>query len=155
MRKGVIFAMMSWALVACNKKETEKVEGTQDSAMVQMVLPILNTIALPEELGECSCKMAASETDFKEGKLLYADDYGNTAYLKINGEDFVFTLDESFDLENFDRKLENERYLLHIKNQNEKSHDGIHTYRGQIKLVDKKTNSTSVIPVYAECGCVS
>lgn len=153
MKKMLILVLAGVMLWACNKKETEKVEELQDSTTMDTASPTLNTIVLPDQLGECSCKMAATEADYKQGKYLYADDYGNTAYVKINGEDFVFNLDESFDLENFERILENEKYMLHIKNKNVKTQEEMHIYRGEIILTNKQTSKETVTAVYAQCGC--
>ncbi|MFC3160961.1 hypothetical protein ACFOEQ_23290 [Chryseobacterium arachidis] len=98
MKYLIIFAS-SILLVACKKdQQTVQNSTSADSAKVVQDSATANTSSgkilieefpFPTEIKECSCYFAKSKSDFENEKYIYADDAGKTAYMKLDGKDWL------------------------------------------------------------------
>lgn len=113
----------------------------------------LESMAFPAEVQGCSCYFAANQQDFEKEKYLYIDDYGNNAYIKINGEMVKFPLEEGdFDPEHFGKVIKNDQYSITIKGEKIKDQEEAMMFRGTMTVEDHAGNRTET-PIYGECGC--
>ena len=79
--------------VSCNKDKENLAENSNVEINDSIELAVsdstlilnsdLQTFNLPAEVQGCSCYFAKNKEDFDNEKYVYADDYGNTAYIKI------------------------------------------------------------------------
>lgn len=155
--KKLAFTFTLLSFVACNKeiqKETSAPQpaATENKAKQQKTLKIEN-LSFPAEVQSCSCYFATSQEDFEKQKYIYIDDYGNNAYIKINGEIVKFPLEEGdFDPENFGKVIKNDRYTITIKGEKLQDQEEAMMFRGTMTVEDTAGNRTET-PIYGECGC--
>lgn len=169
MRKiGFVIIVMS--LASCKKDQAIDLEtnrdilvSIEDSAKSQTEtttskpLPSaihLDTFGFPSQISQCSCYFATNKDMFLKGRFIYVDDYGNNAYLKINGDLVEIKMEEGdFDPENFDRVIENKEYRVSMKGTNIKGEQESMMYEGQMTVENKRTKEKTITSIYGECGC--
>ena len=162
MKKLVLITSML-TLFACKKegqvseKEIVNMTTTADSAKVPAETPLhqinLETFGYPPQVNGCSCYFAKDKADFEVEKYIYFDDYGNSAYLQIDGETIKFPMKEGdFDPENFNKKIENAEYTITIVGNKIKDLDEVMMFEGTMTVENKKGEKT-VTTIYGECSC--
>ena len=150
---------------SCNKEketisETETVPPTIDDLIDQVVSDSativasdMQTFTMPAEVQGCSCYFAKNKEDFDKGKYIYVDDYGNTAYIKLNGKVTKIPMQEGdFDPSDFSKTISNEQFTVSIKGRKLKELDETMQFQGELTL-QKKDGTKSVTHIYGECGC--
>lgn len=147
MKKISIVAL--FVAIGCHKK----VENTPFQSQEPSTLSV-QEFSLPEVIQNCSCQFATSHQAYNEGKLVYADDYGNTAYLNIEGKQVEIPMEEGdFDPQDFSKIIENEAYTVQIKTQRTADDVENMRYSGTMEILEKQTQKRATLPIWGECGC--
>lgn len=165
MKKLLFLAGLTF-LFSCAKDEkiaqnTGKISDStivvQDSAAsneTEMPAKItIETFGFPPEVSGCSCYFSKNKEDFQDEKFVYIDDYGNNAYLKIDGKTIKIPMKEGdFDPENFNKSIKNDEFTITIKGKKIKEFEEVMMFEGTMTVENKKGEKT-VTPIYGECGC--
>ncbi len=149
--------------VSCNKDKENLAENSNveindsiEQAVSDSTLILnsdLQTFNLPAEVQGCSCYFAKNKEDFDNEKYVYADDYGNTAYIKIEDKIVKIPMEEGdFDPSDFSKTISNKDFTITISGRKLKELDETMTFQGELTL-EKKDGTKSVTPIYGECGC--
>ena len=153
-------------LFSCKKEEqiTESKPLTTDSLKVETdsmnvgTAETLNQINLetfgfPAEVNGCSCYFSKNKEDFDQEKYIYIDDYGNNAYLKIDGKTVKIKMKEGdFDPDNFSKVIKNEEISVTIQGKKVNELEEVMMFEGTMTVENKKGEKT-ITPIYGECGC--
>ena len=119
------------------------------------VLTIDTFATFPPEIDGCSCYFSNDSTELKNHIYIYANDYAETSFLKINGVMTKFTqIDfKEIDTLNVVAKYKSDNYEMTIDSK-DGLQNGDETWlkTGTIKLTDKK-GKTITKTFYGECGC--
>ncbi len=114
----------------------------------------LETFSSPEEIQGCSCYFATDKASFDKEQYIYVDDYGNSAFIKINGSTVKFKMEEGdFDPENFVKKLDNGDFLIEMTGKKMEGPEEVMLFNGSITVTNKKTGQKTTSPIYGECAC--
>ena len=165
MKKLMIIASLMM-LFSCKKEEqiTESKPLTTDSLQVETdsmnvgTAETLNQINLetfgfPAEVNGCSCYFSKNKEDFDQEKYVYIDDYGNNAYLKIDGKTVKIKMKEGdFDPDNFSKVIKNEEISVTIQGKKVNELEEVMMFEGTMTVENKKGEKT-ITPIYGECGC--
>lgn len=165
MKKLMIIASLM-VLFSCKKEEqiTESKPLTTDSLKVETdsmnvgTAETLNQINLetfgfPAEVNGCSCYFSKNKEDFDQEKYIYIDDYGNNAYLKIDGKTVKIKMKEGdFDPDNFSKVIKNEEISVTIQGKKVNELEEVMMFEGTMTVENKKGEKT-ITPIYGECGC--
>lgn len=165
MKKIMIMASLTM-LFSCQKEEkiTESVKpkdestyletdslNTQESGNSNKIN--LETFGFPAEVNGCSCYFAKTKNDFEEEKYVYIDDYGNSAFLKLNGKVVKIAMKEGdFDPANFSKIIKNDELTVTIKGKKVNELDEVMMFEGTMTVENQKGEKT-ITPIYGECGC--
>lgn len=159
MKKYIIAAAIgSLSVIGCSKKE-EDVVGTKaptetKASTAAKASAGFQAFTQPDNIQGCSCSFGATEADFQAGNFVYVDDYGNEAQVKINGHTEYFPMKEGdFLPDNFNKKLENQNYLLEISGKKVGNDPEQLRFEGTIKATDKKSQQQYTTPIIGECAC--
>lgn len=153
-------------LFSCKKEGSvseEKIINSDSVAMQQDSMQVselenpnqinLETFAFPAEVNGCSCYFAKNKEDFESEKYIYIDDYGNTAFLKIDGKTIKIPMKEGdFDPDNFNKTIKNDDLTITITGNKVKELEEVMMFEGKMTVENKKGEKT-VTPIYGECGC--
>lgn len=166
--KKIWLLILPLLITAC-KKDKENISETmtrdtlvvsQDSAAqisdsATVVNPLkLETFAFPSQVSGCSCYFAENKDQFLKGQYIFIDDYGNNAYIKVDGQQIEIKMEEGdFDPDNFDRVIENNDYRISMKGTKIKSEKEAMMYEGEMTVENKATKQKTTTTIYGECGC--
>jgi len=144
-------------IVESNSKISDSVIVVQDSvASNETEMPAqitIETFGFPAEVSGCSCYFSKNKEDFQDEKFVYIDDYGNNAYLKIEGKTIKIPMKEGdFDPENFNKTIKNDEFTITINGKKIKEFDEVMMFEGTM-TVENKIGEKTVTPIYGECGC--
>lgn len=158
--KKIFYAAVVLMAAAC-KKETTAVATenpplveTRDSlASPQQTALLVQSFGFPSEVDGCSCYFATDKENFNNEKYIYVDDYGNNAFLHLNGKQVKIKMEEGdFDPEHFTKTISNEDYTVTLSGKKLKEVEELMVFEGDITI--KSTNgATYTSSVYGECGC--
>ncbi len=162
MKKVLIIASLMM-LFSCKKEEKVSENKTtadsliiaNDSVNVAETLNQINleTFGFPAEVNGCSCYFAKTKEDFEQEKYVYIDDYGNNAFLKIDGKTVKIEMKEGdFDPDNFSKIIRNDEYSVTIQGKKVNELEEVMMFKGTMTVENKKGEKT-VTPIYGECGC--
>lgn len=158
MKKYIVAAAIaSFAAIGCSKKE----EVPQAKPSTETKTPAVanapagfQAFTRPDNIQGCSCAFGTTEADFQAGNFVYVDDYGNEAQVKINGHTEYFPMKEGdFLPDNFNKKLENQNYLLEISGKKVGEDPEQLRFEGTIKATDKKSQQQYTTTIIGECAC--
>ena len=161
MKKVMIVA--SLMLFSCKKEEkisenkvtTDSLKVAVDSANTTATLNQINleTFGFPAEVNGCSCYFSKNKEDFDQEKYVYIDDYGNSAFLKIDGKQVKIKMQEGdFDPDNFNKVIKNDEFSVTIEGKKVNELEEVMMFQGTMTVENKKGEKT-VTPIYGECGC--
>lgn len=165
MKKLLFFAAFAF-LFSCSKDEkmAENTGKISDSTVViqdsvnsnQAEVPAqikVEAFGFPAEVSGCSCYFSTNKEDFQDEKFVYIDDYGNNAYLKLDGKTIKIPMKEGdFDPENFNKTIKNEDYAITINGKKIKEFYEVMMFEGTM-TIENKNGEKTVTPIYGECGC--
>ncbi|WP_373797555.1 hypothetical protein [Kaistella sp.] len=113
----------------------------------------LETFGFPAEVNGCSCYFSKNKEDFDQEKYIYIDDYGNNAYLKIDGKTVKIKMKEGdFDPDNFSKVIKNEEISVTIQGKKVNELEEVMMFEGTM-TVENKNGEKTITPIYGECGC--
>ena len=113
----------------------------------------LETFGFPGEVNGCSCYFAKNKEDFENEKYIYIDDYGNNAFLKIDGNTVKIKMKEGdFDPDNFSKFIKNDDFSVTIQGKKVDELEEVMMFQGTMTVENKKGEKT-ITPIYGECGC--
>ncbi len=124
-------------------------------AYTQDKLTIDSFTTFPPEIQGCSCYFSNDSVEFKNKKYIYANDFAQLSFLKINGiiTKFKMTAFKQSDNGNTLATYKADNYDMTIEVKNGKqSGDETSLKTGTIKLTDKKGKALTK-SFYGECGC--
>ena len=109
----------------------------------------------PDEIDGCSCYSSKSKDEFEKEEFIYMDDYGDLAFMKINGqlERFKLTKSDTLTSSNDSRKTwTNENFEFIIETYQIGEIDETWQHKGKLTF---KSNEGEIIEkeIYGECGC--
>lgn len=161
--KYVLLFLSVVSFVSCKKDKENVTDNTEivvndsidqvekDSAIIKQ--NTLQTFEIPPEVQGCSCLFAENKEDFDNKKYIYVDDYGNTAYIKLEDKIIKIPMKEGdFDPSDFSKIIKNSEVAVIIKGQKVKEKGETTTFEGELTL-EKKDGRKTTIPIYGECGC--
>lgn len=150
-----IFIIVTF-LFACGQVNSSKnVSQIENSKPSDQQLKIDTFSTFPPEIDGCSCYFSNDSIDFKNSTYIFANDFAQISFLKINGFMTKFTqIDfKKIDEANTYVQYKSEEYEMTIEVKSGKqSGDETQLKTGTIKLTDKK-GSTLIKDFYGECGC--
>lgn len=153
------------AIFACKKEKTAEENIIKDSIVnnetnteqnntEQSSVGKIETFGLLPEVQGCSCYFAQNKDDLEQQKYIYADDYGNTAFVKVNGKLVRIPMEEGdFDPDNFGKVIENNDYKIEMKGKKIKELEEVMMFEGEMTVTNKKTGAKITTSIYGECGC--
>lgn len=109
----------------------------------------------PPEIDGCSCYFSNNPLEFEEGKYIYANDFGDISFLKINGvlTKFKQTEFKKVSKSTIIAKFKSDSYEMTIEVVDGKQSGEETTLKtGTIKVTDKN-GKTITKNFYGECGC--
>lgn len=154
MKSKIILSLIAFTFIfSCQKdKSVQKESATTEVQSTENTLDIQSFEYLPE-LGECFTYIAKSKEDYNAQKFIYADDYGNQAYVKIGEEMKNIPLEEGdFDPSDNSRKIkwEGGKVFMEIIPIKEESTDEEVIFEGAIKIqIDGKIYQTAIYGKYS------
>lgn len=151
----MLFSCKKEEKISENKTKTDSLMSVNDSANVTGTLNQINleTFGFPAEVNGCSCYFAKNKNDFDQEKYIYIDDYGNSAFLKIDGKMVKIEMNEGdFDPENFSKIIKNDEYSVTIQGKKINELEEVMMFQGTMTVENKKGEKT-ITPIYGECGC--
>lgn len=162
MKKLMIIASLMM-LFSCKKEEKiSESKSVTDSLMIvsdsvntaeNLDQIHLETFGFPAEVSGCSCYFSKNKEDFANEKYVYIDDYGNNAFLKIDGKMVKIEMKEGdFDPDNFSKVIKNADYTVTIQGKKVNELEEVMMFEGTMTVENKKGEKT-ITPIYGECGC--
>ncbi|MGZ5197547.1 MAG: hypothetical protein ACXWVZ_06570 [Kaistella sp.] len=128
-------------------------EIATDTVTVKSTLR-LETFPMPAEVEGCSCYFAENKANYENEKYVYVDDYGKSAYIKIDGKMIKIPMQEDdLDPSNFTKNIENSDYKINLSGKKINEMDETMMFQGTMTVKDKKTGDRFSTPIYGECGC--
>jgi hypothetical protein len=108
----------------------------------------------PPEIDGCACYFSNNEEEFKDKKYIYADDYGDNAFISVNGKMTKFVLNKSTKLNNtrYVQTFVNDDYEITIDLKQVSQLDETWQKTGTLKI-KPKVGKVIVKNIYGECGC--
>lgn len=163
MKKTIILTSLL-VLAACKKDETiaNSQAANTDSVTVSQNKPVdsssvtafrLGTFGFPPEAEGCSCYFSENREELENQNYIYVDDYGNNAFLKINGKQVKIKMNEGdFDPDNFSKTISNDDYTVKINGKKVNELEEVMMFQGTM-TVENKNGESVTTPIYGECGC--
>lgn len=164
-RKHFLLGLFSLITFHSCKKEytSDSISQTSDSTTTVSIEPaepeaaaklMLQSFPMPAEVEGCSCYFARNQKEYENEQYVYVDDYGNNAYIKLDGHMIKIPMEEGdFDPSNFSKVLEDSEYRISMSGKKTSEQDETMMFTGQLAVLIKKENRTITTPVYGECGC--
>lgn len=155
MKLKLTFTVLVLALLfSCqkDKKVTEepipKVENP-----ISEVLNVQSFSALPE-LSDCYTYIAENKENFESENFIFADDYGNNAYLKINDEILKIPLEEGdFDPSDLEREVHFENGKIQIKLEPVQLDESEEQFIFQGQMTIEQDGKVFTTTIYGESSC--
>lgn len=159
MKTITILTLTIICLFGCNSspesKDKEKVNEVKVSSTELVGLQIQVIEKWPEEIDGCSCYSSRNKNEFEKREYIYMDDYGDKAFMKINGQLEKFKMTKSDTLtssEHSKETWENDNFELTIETRQVGQIDETWQHKGKLTL-KQKDGETIEREIYGECGC--
>ena len=141
------------AISADNEVTTIEIDSANTLRTEELNQINLETFGFPAEVSGCSCYFAKNKEDFENEKYVYIDDYGNNAFLKIDGKSVKIKMKEGdFDPDNFSKVIKNDEITVTIQGKKVNELEEVMMFEGTMTVENKKGEKT-ITPIYGECGC--
>lgn len=163
-KTSLLSAIAMMIMHSCTK-ETAVIEDTQSDSII--VVPTvsadsvvatntlkLDKFAMPPQVEGCSCYFSDTKENFEKEEYIYVDDYGNSAYIQMEGEMIKIPMEEGdFDPSNFSKTIENANYKVTMIGKKVNELDEVMMFAGAMTVENKQTGLKITSPIYGECGC--
>jgi hypothetical protein len=121
--KSIFKIILILVLISCktdsNKEETTQNQETntvvKKDYKVTMSLESMDIKDFPPEIDGCACYFSTTPTAFKNGKYVYATNYRDTAFLKLNGVITKFILKKAEGQDKTSFIWTNDNYILLVE----------------------------------------
>jgi len=161
--KILVYGFSLMMIISCKKEntvsensiptETIKVDSASSKILQTSDELNLQTFGFPPEVDGCSCYFSKNKEDFENEKYIYIDDYGKTAYIKMDNKLHKIAMkNDDFDPENFQKEIKNEDQSIKISGKKVKELEEVMMFEGTME-VSLKNGKKSTVPIYGECGC--
>lgn len=148
-------ALFVQLLLSCGQnQQSNKTTSTQSISSKGDPISIDTFSSFPPEIDGCACYFSNDEKEFKNSRYIYADDYGNNAFVSINGVMTKFVLSKSDTLSG-NRSVEifvNDKYVITIDVKQIGQIDETWQKIGTVKI-KPKDGEEIIKNIYGECGC--
>lgn len=159
MKTTTILILSIIYLTGCNsspKSEDSQPVSNKKTASVELDEIQIQVIEnWPDEIDGCSCYSSRSQSEFKKREYIYMDNYGDIAFMKINGqlEKFKLTKSDTLTTSDHSRKIwTNKNFEFSIETKQVGQIDETWQHEGKLTL---KLKDGEIIEqdIYGECGC--
>ena len=159
MNRILIFTLLA-ITISCKKAEInqeniiEKVIISTTKKVVEKKISLENFSTFPPEIDGCSCYFSKNSIDFAKEQYIFANDFAETSFLKINGKFIKFTQISKIDMKTYEKiKYQSEEYEMNLElKQGKQNGDETTLQSGKLNVKDKNGNETET-EFYGECGC--
>ena len=159
MNRILIFTLLA-ITISCKKAEInqenviEKDIISTTKKVVEKKISLENFSTFPPEIDGCSCYFSKDSTDFAKEQYIFANDFAETSFLKINGKFIKFTQISKIDMKTYEKiKYQSEEYEMNLElKQGKQNGDETTLQSGKLNVKDKNGNETET-EFYGECGC--
>ena len=151
----MLFSCKKEEKISENKTTSDSLMLVNDSANITENYNQINleTFGFLAEVNGCSCYFSKNKDDFQAEKYIYIDDYGNSAFLKIDGKTVKIKMEEGdFDPDNFSKVIKNGDITVTIEGKKVNALEEVMMFEGTMMVENKKGEKT-ITPIYGECGC--
>ncbi|MXN89720.1 hypothetical protein GR160_00635 [Flavobacterium sp. Sd200] len=141
-------AILFLFLCSCGKEHGKSKKSITD----KIVIDTFSTF--PAEIDGCACYYSNNETEFNNGKYIYADDYNSNAFVKLNGKmvKLLLTKSDTLPEKRSNEIFENNDYEVIINTKQTGQIDETWQSKGTITIMPKKGKAITK-PIFGECGC--
>lgn len=135
--------------VAKNKTATAPINSSTPAAAIS----IGTFTEFPPEIDGCSCYLSENASDFKAQKYIYADNYQDIGFMKINGAMVKFERVDEKEVfrDHWIKKFDSKDYAI-VLDITKSGKVGPFLQKGTISLT-KKNGETIIKDFTGECGC--
>lgn len=140
---------------ACCQNSAKSDSKAITSTISNEKLSIDTFSTFPPEIDGCSCYFSNDSIEFKHGKYIYVNDFGEVSFLNINGEMIKFKQTEYKAIDSLTTEATGNSGEFELKIRIIKGRvtgDETQLQTGTLTIIDKKGNK-SVKKFYGECGC--
>ena len=159
MKRILIFAILTLT-ISCKKEKTNEenliekneISNSKKGFETKIILESFSTF--PPEIDGCSCYFSKDSIAFSKEEYIFANDFAETSFLKINGKFIKFTQITKIDMKTYEKvKYQSEEYEMNLEvKQGKQNGEETTLQSGKIKVKDKKGNEIET-KFYGECGC--
>ena len=158
--KRILILIILAITISCKNAEInqksiiEKDSIRYSKKVVAKRIKLENFTNFPPEIDGCSCYFSKDSTDFSKEQYIFANDFAETSFLKINGKFIKFTQISKIDMKTYEKvKYQSEKYEMNLELKHGKqSGDETSLQSGTLNVKDKNGNETET-EFYGECGC--
>lgn len=158
--KRILILTILAIIISCKKAEINQksiIEKDTISNLKKLVakrINLENFTNFPPEIDGCSCYFSKDSTDFSKEQYIYANDFAETSFIKINGKFIKFTQISKIDMKTYEMvKYQSEEYEMNLElKQGKQNGDETTLESGKLNVKDKNGNETET-EFYGECGC--
>lgn len=154
-RTIILLILFAQLLLSCGQNQQSNKTTSNESISSKGNQILIETFSVfPPEIDGCACYFSIDQTGFRNDKYIYADDYGNNAFVSINGVMTKFLLSKSDTLPG-ERSVEtfiNDKYEITIDVKQVGQLDETWQKTGTIKI-KSKDGKEIIKNIYGECGC--
>jgi hypothetical protein len=160
MKKPIFLIALSISLLmlytGCQKRSLDLSQGVvKPNELKDNEISINSFSKIPSEIDGCSCYFSNDSNEFKLGKFIYVNDFGDISFLSINGEMIRFKQTEYKAMDSLTTVVtanssEYELKIRIIKGRETGEESQLQT--GTLTIKDKK-GKKAVKKFYGECGC--
>jgi hypothetical protein len=153
--KLIIAILVTQLLLSCGDNQHSKKSNAVINVPAEEKKINIDTFStFPPEIVGCACYFSNNKKEFKNKKYIYADDYGDNAFISVNGKMTKFVLNKSTKLHNthYVQTFVNDDYEITIDVKQVSQLDETWQKTGTLKI-KPKVGKVIVKNIYGECGC--
>lgn len=158
--KRILILIILALTTSCKKAEInqksiiEKDKISNSKKVVEKKITLEKFSTFPPEIDGCSCYFSKDSIDFSKEKYIFANDFAETSFLKINGKFIKFTQISKVDMKTYEKvKYQSEEYEMNLElKEGKQNGDETTLQSGKVNVKDKNGNEIET-EFYGECGC--
>ena len=157
MIKCVAAFVIGLTLIGCQKQENKKIttltEPIKTEALEEKPLE-LESFTFPSEIEGCGCYFAKNNDDLAAEKYIFVDEIDGKTYFKIGDQELhLKKSDDNISMETLTKSIEDKNYKITLNGNRVKNDDEALIFKGNMKVLNKKTGQEIQSPIIGECGC--